>query len=210
MPFLCVLLAIQCWLLWEDNLKLRENVERFEMDYQTAEFRAERLENLEILLQEENISGRELILRQLAQSGKEDAVIEEATIEEPAPDLTSESGPGHEDFPVIDTGRVKIENVQIRALRGKNLRVGLDLRNPDNENLLAGEVEATLVTADGERKILSFAPQDAGNFRINRFKRAVMTAQTPNDANLVNASIILEVREQNGDVLYQNIFAVQR
>ena len=210
-PFLCVLLALQCWLLWEENVKLRENVERFELDCQTAEYRAERLENLEILLNEENIPARELILRQLAHSGNLSAAyVPEGEEETASPDPSTVSGPGHEDFPVVDTGRVKIENVQIRAVRGRNLRVGLDLRNPENESLLTGDVGATLVTADGEKTLLSFAPSDAGSFRINRFKRAVMTARTPGGASLENASVILEVRDQTGNTLYQNIFAVQR
>lgn len=207
-PFLCMLLAAQCWFLWEDNQRLRENVERFELDYQAAEYRAERLENLEALLREEKIPARELILRQLAREGQH-AVQEEPDNAEETPPPMAE-GPGHEEFPVVDTGRVKIDNVQVRATRGNTLRVGLDLRNPDNENLLSGEVGAILVTADGERKNLSFAPHDAGNFRINRFKRAVMTAQAPRGASLINASLILEVRCETGAVLYQNIFAVQR
>lgn len=207
MPFLCCLLAAQCWILWQENDSLRTSVERFETDYQLAEARAERLENLEELLKEENISARELLVRQLAHT---DAAPE--SFEEPAqiPDPPLPEGPGHEEFEVIDTGRVKIDNVQVRATRGNNLRIGLDVRNPENESLLAGDITATLVTNDGEKKPLSFTPQEAGNFRINRFKRAVMTARAPRDATLVNASVIMEVRDNDGAIIYQNIFDVQR
>lgn len=204
MPCLALLLGLQCWRLWHDNDILRDNLAKFELDYQLAEQKAARLEQLEDLLDEENVSAREILVRQLARNGQ------------PAPDLEAETaemadeGPGHEEFPVIDNGRVKIENVQVRAIRGHTLRVGLDLRNPENESLLSGVVGATLVTADGEKKPLTFYPSGAGNFRINRYKRAVMTAQAPFNANLVNASIILEVRERDGDILYQNIYAVQR
>lgn len=208
LPFLCSLLAIQCWLLWEENGRLRASVERFEMDYQLAESRAERLENLEELLKEENISARELLVRQLAHNGK--PPLAEESEQTGGDEAAFAEGPGHEEFAQLDTGRVKIDNVQARAMRGNNLRIGMDLRNPENESLLAGDIAATLVTAEGEKKQLTFTPEDAGNFRINRFKRAVITAHAPRDANLVNASVILEVRDISGAMIYQNIFAVQR
>lgn len=210
LPFLCILLSVQCWLLWNENQDLRLNIERFELDCQAAEYRAERLENLEALLQETNISGREIILRQLGRSDQpESPIIEEET---PEASHTAEmaEGPGHEEFSAIDKGRIKIDNVQVRAMRNNAVRLGLDLRNPPNENLLSGEVAAVLVTADGNKNMLSFTPQDAGNFRINKFKRAVMTARTPRGISLINASVILEIRDQDGDIIYQNIFAVQR
>lgn len=216
LPFLCLLLAIQCWLLWDLNVKLRANVERFETDYQAAEARAEKLENFEALLNEENVPAREIILRRLAADTPaphvEDAHAEdaaEATAAESVETHLMTEGPGHEEFPAIDTGRVKVYNVQIRAMRGNVLRIGLDLRNPDSEQLLSGEVGATLVTANGEKKILRFVPENVGNFRINRFKRTVMSAHVPRGISLVDGQIIIEVRNQEGKELYRNIFAIQ-
>lgn len=52
--------------LWQENALLRENVLRFESDYQEAQATAERLENLEELLREDGVPGRELVLRKLA------------------------------------------------------------------------------------------------------------------------------------------------
>ncbi len=211
LPFLCLLLAIQCYVLWEDNQKLRLGVERFEADYQAAEARAERLENLEALLREEDVPGREILVRQLAKADQPQDVDENPP-QEPAENAhgAEAEGPGHEEFPVVNTGRVKVSNVQVRAIRGNALRIGLDLRNPDSEQLLSGLVDAVLITANGEKRELSFTPRDVGNFRINRFKRTVMMAQVPRGISLVNARIILEVRSQSGEVIYSNIFAVQR
>ena len=206
LPFLCALLAAQCWRLWDANLKLRENVEKFEADYQSAVARAERLENLEILLDGKAVPGRGILLRQLA-AGESKAEPEKPEAQE-APELAE--GPGHEEFPAVDTGRVKISNVQVRAMRGNILRIGLDLRNPEADELLSGEVDATLVTAAGERLDLAFTPQDVGNFRISRFKRTVMSAQVPRNVSLADSQIILEVKDQQGQELYRNIFAVQR
>lgn len=206
LPFLCALLIAQCWFLWEANMKLRGNLEKFEADYQAAVTRAERLENLEILLEEDTIAGRDLLVRQLA--AKPDKADQEGQDEGAKPELAE--GPGHEEFPALDTGRVKVSNVQVRAMRGNILRIGLDLRNPDTEQLLSGEVGAALVTAAGENMPLDFVPQDVGNFRISRFKRTVMSAHLPRNINLANSQIILEVKDQAGQELYRNIFAVQR
>ena len=119
-------------------------------------------------------------------------------------------GPGHEEFPALDTGRVIVGNVQVRAMGERTIRVSADLRNPENEPLLSGEVTAILLTANGERLPLSFTPKEVGSFRISRFKRTVMQAPVPRGANVVNSQVILEVRDQGGNPLYRNIFAVQR
>lgn len=209
LPFLCLLLTTQCWLLWQENIKLRDSMERFESEYQAVESRAERLENLEELLREENAKGREIITRQLA-SNSEAPEPEEKSAPSPPAEETGNEGPGHEEFPALDTGRVKVGNVQARSIRDNTLRIGLDLRNPDNEPLLSGTVEAALITANGERRSLVFTPREVGAFRISRFKRTVMNAQLPRNTNLTNAQIILEVKDQDNRPIYRNIFAVQR
>lgn len=206
LPFICMALAVQSWFLYEENLKLRENIENFETDYQKAVAKAERLENLEVLLEEESVPGRDIIIRKLAANVEKPEPEKAETAQ--APELVE--GPGHEEFPAIDSGRVKISNVQVRAMRGNILRIGLDLRNPDADQLLSGEVLATLVTAAGERKELAFTPQDVGNFRISRFKRTVMSSHVPRSINLTDSQIILEVKDQSGKEIYRNVFAVQR
>lgn len=212
MPFVAAFFIAQSFLLWQENVQLRGNMERFESDYQQAESRAERLENLEELLKQENVQGRELVMRKLAESsdkkpkgGEKEPASPEA---EPAQEMAE--GPGHEDFPALDSGRVIVSNVQARARPGNSLRIALDLRNPEKEPLLSGEVEAILVTANGERRALELTPSDVGAFRIARFKRTVMNAKIPRDVSLVNAQIILEVKDQAGKPLYSNIFAVLR
>ena len=214
MPLACAVLAWQCWQLWQENTSLRANMQRFEQDCQTAQATAERLQNFEELLREEGVQGRELLLRRLARPAGDAQAQEGAPGGEAAPAVAQASpqgeGPGHEDFPEVDTGRVKVSNVQARALRGNGLRIGLDLRNPDTQKLLTGTVSATLVTASGQKRPLVFDPEDVGNFRISRFKRAVMVARVPDQYSLVNAQVILEVTEQDSGLIYRNIFAVER
>lgn len=208
LPFVAILLTTQCYMLWQDNIRLRESVEKTEAEYQAMEARAERLENLEELLKEENVQGREVVIRKLGNVAEKESQEKDIQADSQQAQLTE--GPGHEEFPVLDTGRVNVSNVQARALRGNTLRIGLDLRNPDNEPLLSGNVEAILLTANAERIDLKFSPDEVGSFRISRFKRTVMTAQVPRNISLVNAQIILEVKDQDNKPIYRNIFAVQR
>ena len=110
LPLVCGVLGWQTWRLWQENRALRENVLRFESDYQTAQATAERLENLEELLREEGVQGRELVLRKLASAEQAETPpqasgAEAASAPEGAPAMSE--GPGHEEFPAIDTGYVR-------------------------------------------------------------------------------------------------------
>lgn len=221
LPVICVVLGGLCWVLWQQNVQLRDNVLRFESDYQTAQASAERLENLDELLREENIPGRELVLRRLntggsaaeapgegpAGSGNGSAAAEKPQSANDA--ARAAEGPGHEDFPAIDLDYVKVGNVQVREIRGGKLRIALDLRNTDSLKILSGVVSGTLLTADGKTYPLRFDQEDAGNFRISRFKRAVMVAAAAKQMSLTNAQVILEVRSQENAVVFRNIFAVE-
>ncbi len=210
LPVLSAALGWQCWQLWQENAALRANVLRFESDYQGAQATAERLEHLEELLREEDVQGRDLVLRRLGG--------EKAEVEAPPADrdengkseaLRGTEGPGHEEFPAIDLDYVKVGNVQVRALRGGKLRLALDLRNADNQRLASGSVGGTLITADGVKHALSFDPENVGDFRISRFKRTVIVVRLPGRIDLVNAQVILEVRNQDESVVYRNIFPVE-
>ena len=202
LPFICIGLCIQSWNLWQENRKLTANIERFETDAQMASARADKLEKLEALLLEENVENRDRILRKLAYN--EISVNTSVGAETPMGD-----GPGHEEFPVVDTGRVKVSNVQARIMSGNRLRIALDVRNPDNERLLSGDIRVTLVTAKGEQRELVFTPSDVASFRINRFKRSVMVAKVPNRFVLNNSEVVIEVKEENGKTIFRNIYAVQ-
>ena len=210
LPVLSSVLGWQCWLLWQENAALRANVLRFESDYQGAQATAERLEHLEELLREETVQGRDLVLRRLG-GGENAAAMPPADKEEngKVEALRGAEGPGHEEFPAIDLDYVKVGNVQVRALRGGKLRLALDLRNTDNQRLASGSVAGTLITADGAKHALSFDPENVGDFRISRFKRTVIVVRLPGRLDLVNAQVILEVRNQDESVVYRNIFPVE-
>lgn len=221
LPVACAVLGWLCWTMWQQNVQLRDNMLRFESDSQTAQANAERLEHLEELLREENIPGRELVLRRLSTGGaaaeapgEGPAITGGAAAADkpqagPSDAARTTEGPGHEDFPSIDLDYVKVGNVQVREIRGGKLRVALDLRNTDRQKILSGMVSGTLLTADGKKYSLRFEPEDVGSFRISRFKRAVMVASAEHPMSLTNAQVILEVRSQENGVVFRNIYAVE-
>lgn len=208
LPVVCVALMWLSWRLWQETRILQANIQSFEADCQLAQATAERLGNLEALLQAEGMRGREVLLRSLANSGHtSSASAAEGNGDGVA--VALQDGPGHEDFPVVDIGELGVSNVQVR-LRGNRLRIALDLANAGSQTIVSGEVEATLVLADGTRLKLVFSPEDVGCFRISRFKHSVMAAKVPSRLNLENAQVIIEVKNQAANLLYRNIFAVQR
>ncbi|MDR1658763.1 MAG: hypothetical protein LBR94_00275 [Desulfovibrio sp.] len=215
LPLLVCGLSWFSYNIWKENTVLRENVLRFEDDFQKAQSIAERLENIEELLNENAVVGKDVLLRRLAASSGTGSA---ASSGDPADSLsengqTSQSPPPVQQqdvFPAINADYIRVDNVQARALRENRLRIALDLRNTDNQKIAAGRVSAVLLTADGARHELVFAPYNVGDFRISRFKRTVMYANLAPQLNLVNSQVILEVRREDNSVVYRNLFAVER
>lgn len=205
MPVVALLLGWKCASLWENNRILTQSVERFEADTRIAEAKVEKLQLLEHLLDEASPPGRDIILHQLAGAPK---TLANYNMDEIVPEGVEE-GPGHEEFVVLDKGTIKVDNVQIRRIGGNGLRIGLDLRNPDSEKILAGSITATLITRGGEKIALPFSPIDAGMFKIKRFKRATMISHPGHDINLANSQVIIEVMDGTKTPLYRNIYSVQ-
>jgi hypothetical protein len=217
-----LLLGGAIWLtigLWSENRQLRDDVIRIETELHNAQAVAERLENMEELLHD-SATGNDALVRRLA--GAKDAeqaepprevpeVVEgEAPASEEPPASEAVSEPGVPAFVEVDTGFVKVENVQIRSLRGGKLRIALDLRNPDIQKIASGKVQATMVRADGTQRKIEFVPDDLGEFRISRFKRTVIPAFLPGEPDLVNAQVIIEVLSPDGTTTYRNIFPIER
>lgn len=235
LPLAVAILGWQYIELFNENTSLRANMLRFETQCREAQATAERLEHFEELLNESGMQGREMLVRRLAGAQNAAAAADSAAESEAArananasagasSATTTESagagassggagpgeGPGHEEFPVVDTGYIKVGNVQARSLRGGKLRIALDLHNADTRRLASGTVNVILLTANGVRHVLKFEPEDVGDFRINRFKRTVMAGREPANVSLVNARVILEVRNGDNEIVYSNIYAVER
>lgn len=203
LPCLCLLLTTQCWLLWQENIDLRAAIDKATTDYQLISSKAERLKNLESLLGEENIKGKDILVRQLASSSAPPAPFPATDIEDKENEVAEGKNP---DLPIIDSGRIKISDVQIRIAENHILRISLDLRNPDNMPLITGKITGELVFPDGDREALIFTPPEAGSFRISRFKQAVLRAQPRLDPPLANAKVVLTITDQNDKEIFKNIY----
>lgn len=126
-----------------------------------------------------------------------------------SPGKANDEGPGHEEFQEIDEHFVRVGNVQARAFTGNRLRIALDLHNTDKQEQAVGSVRATLLTAAGNRHQIIYEQKDAGDFRINRFKRAVMLSKIPHEFRMANAQIQIEVFMHDGTLVYRNIYSVE-
>lgn len=204
MPFIA---AAGIWFsidLWANTSQLQDDNQRLTREGQEAKAKADRLGNLEKLLQR-NAATETVVVSNINRS--EDA--KPAPAEEESA-LAAQDGPGHSEFPAINTGYVTVDNINARVQPGSKLRISLDLRNPDTRKTLSGEVLCTLVTAAGESIPLQFRPQEAGDFRITRLKRAVLVSVLPPQTNFTNAQVLIEVKNDSGELVYRNIFPVER
>ncbi len=120
-----------------------------------------------------------------------------------------QDGPGHEEFPVIDEGIIMVENVQSRLVEPRRIRTALDLRNPGSTSL-AGTVFCILSLASGEMVPLTLSPAAVGNYRILRWKKAVLFADIASEHDLFNAQMIIEVKDTAGKLLYRNSYAIEQ
>lgn len=204
LPLITVAAVWQAALLWQENTALTTNTARLELAMHEAKSIADRLSNLESLLAQEELA-RGPVLQNLArQSAKEAPATPQPTGDEVD---TTESGPGHGDFPTVDTKVVSVENVTARLVRAGKIRINLDLRNPDPKRTVAGYVRCSFISDSGETLPMALAAEQA-DFKITRFKRAVFQPTVPPTiTDTTNARIIIEVYlEDEKTLVYRNIY----
>lgn len=247
-----------CWELWTRGQAAEAENGRLLARNESLERRMEQLDMLSDLLKEEQVPGRDMVIRALAdrtpgaqgraasdegrkaapaavaadarKAGKPSApAAEEAPkpAEAPgtsgaaspeAPDdegalgrkMAQSDGPGHAEFPILDTGYVAVQNVNARVVNRTSLRIMLDLRNIGGGAAM-GVVVPWLVTADGRRLALSPTPPEAADFRIMRFKHAVFAAPLPEGGSAPGDQLIIEVRRAaDKEIVFRNLFAIER
>lgn len=195
--------------LWQENARLTANTSRLELTMREAVNTAEKLTNLRALLEQEDTAVTGPVLQNLArQSSKEIPLLQPKAGSEEV-DAT-ETGPGHADFPVVDTEVVDVENVNARLLNAGKIRINLDLRNPDPKRNIMGRVRCLFIADSGETFPLPLTAEQA-DFKINRFKRAVFQLTVPPAVtDTTNSRIIVEVYTDTDTLIYRNLFQVER
>ncbi len=207
--------------LWRDNAILSQRIMDAELKSKEHIVKSERLSNLEALLKHEKDIEIRIEENAVSSTLQETSVQSEApTVEsslknsseknnESQEEVSIDDGPGHVDFPVIDEGVVVIENVQSRLVDLRRVRTSLDLRNPGNEALV-GEVDCILSLASGETIPLVLSPVNVGNYKILRWKKAVLFANVPEGHDLFNSQMIVEVKDANEKLVYRNMFPIEQ
>ncbi len=207
--------------LWVKNVDQQEHIETLMQMNAQAIANAERLEHLELLL----VMDTEIAEDVLSNISKEHAQRPIATQHEPpsqapttktnAPprideqDAAQQEGPGHADFPAINSGEVLVESVNSRLVAPNRLRTAFDIRNPGEETL-SGVVSCILSLANGQTVNLAFIPEKAGFYRIQRWKRAVLVADIDGNFDMMNAQVIIEIHNEEKVLVYRNIFPIEQ
>lgn len=209
--FILVPLITACtlWLsarLWQENAILTANTARLELAMREAQSTADKLSNLQSLL-EQSEAAQGPVLQNLARQSAKEAPSPQPEGEDLDP---SDSGPGHGDFPAVDTKAVIVENVNARLVRAGKIRINLDLRNPDPKRTIAGHVRCTFIADSGETVPLALSAEQA-DYKITRFKRAVFQPTIPPSvSDTTNARIIIEVFVDEDSLVYRNLFPLER
>ncbi len=207
-PFITAAALAGCYWLWEQNTLLSTANEQLAQKNAAYEISTKRLSHLEALLTRHEDVEKKIAVKIAAQNGEKKLALEN-TPEEIQKSAVAQEGPGHENFPVIDTGALQVDNVSSTLVEKDRIRTAFDLRNKGTESI-AGEAVCILSLASGKTIPLTPAPADAGKYKIANFKSAVMYTEVDSKLDLTNAELILEVKDQTGAVVYRNIYPLSQ
>lgn len=133
-----------------------------------------------------------------------------ASVVSPTASPMAVEGPGHEDFPVTESGIVSLRNVMVRELNNQRMRISMDVCNLEGKGHVSGRVVCQLLTEGGAMVKLEIMPESAAVFRITRLKKAVFSCLVPRQHSIANGQMIISVFNDAGEILYRNIYAVSR
>lgn len=201
--------------IWQMHRELTVQCHAMQQEYQEAKALTARIADLERLLQYTDTKNNAQVLQNIRRADTP-ALPEAAPSQVPAQESAVQTeGPGHPEFPAINTGKIRVDNTTVRFIQGqgqgRQLRISLDLTNPDPTTIVGGKIVCILTTADGQTLPLRLFPQGAEAFRIAQLRRVVLTAQLPPNSNPTDAQVVVEIKQEGGDtILYRTVHAVAR
>lgn len=110
--------------------------------------------------------------------------------------------PAHARDPV-DTGLVRVENLNARRVGARSLRISFDLYNTEQVPQVAGKATFELILADGTG--YSLDDQGDTSYRINRLKKIVGNPTLPTDVSDTRDASILVSIFADGNLIYRVI-----
>ncbi|MCH5276663.1 MAG: hypothetical protein J1E80_02390 [Desulfovibrionaceae bacterium] len=164
-------------------------------------------------------SGPEPAAEPPAKSAESADATESAGDSPPAPDA-ADGAPGAADSPdgvsspeaasdparardPVDTGLVRVENLNARRIGARSLRISFDLYNTEQVSQVAGKATFELILADGSGYPLD--DQGDTSYRINRLKKIVGNPTLPTEvSDTKDASILVNVLS-DGKLIYRVI-----
>ncbi len=223
MPCLAII-GIGCSMtLWQERSIMRQHIAILEHTNETYRMKSERLATLEALLQRDANTENTIIettqenAKNTSQTNKKHEKEKKPTPQEKsknqetlAHEAAQQEGPGHAEFPIVDTKQIAMGNVQVRLLSQNRLRTALDLRNLNSPESISGDIYCTLSLASGESIPLTLNPKNVGFFKIQHWKRAVLFATLQEAYDLTNAQVLIEVKTSDNVLIYRNIYNIEQ
>ncbi len=225
--FLCpIFAAVSLWFgytLWTKHSTLTADMAVLNQEYEKTKATASRLQNLEALLERENTVEKSLQTSQM-DTQKNTAPAKETLTNADFvadPKSTDSAAEGDEilvndpeetnqkPFETLDTKQVEVSKVTSRLTPQGGIRTSLDLRNLGDATL-AGDITCQLALANGETILLEFDPKDAGKYKIQRWKKAVLKTNIPPEHDLTNAQMVIEVKDSKNTVLFRNMYPIEQ
>ena len=119
--------------------------------------------------------------------------------------VTPATGEEKVEYPVVDTGQVRLNDVSVVLVDGRRLRVRMDLHNESGRQV-SGRLLLFLLTPDGERSELV---HNDPTFRISRLKKFASTSVVPDSvAGLTNAMLMVEVVDSSSTLLSRQLYPI--
>lgn len=204
LPILLGLTITACYYLWNDNKILNANALHLQNETNKAIALSENLTIFKSLLAENHPINASIV--QINQT--EELALANKQNEENAT-LAEQVGPGHVEFPAVDTEEVAVENISARILNDGKIRISLDLRNPDPAKIVTGYVDCSFVDSLGVNHPLGIALNLKG-FKINRFKRVVFLSNISPDILDENGNVLIEVFNREDKLMYRNVTPIEQ
>jgi len=118
---------------------------------------------------------------------------------------TPPAGEDKVEYPVVDTGQVRLADVSVLLVDGRRLRVRMDLHNESGRQV-SGRLLLFLLTPDGERSELV---HNDPTFRISRLKKFASTSVVPESvADLTNTMLMVEVVDSSSTLLSRQLYPI--
>ncbi len=207
-PFITAAALAGSYWFWEQNMQLVQRNMALEQENSVYQITTKRLGHLEKLLtRHEDVEKK--IAVQIAAQKNEKSIAEAENLEQIQKSAAQQEGPGHDEFPVLDTGVLQVENVSSIVLEKERIRTSFSLRNKGSESI-SGEVFCILSLASGKTLALMTTPPEAGKYKIANFKSAVLYSDIPEKIDLKNAEMVLEVKNATGEVVYRNVYPLSQ